>query len=291
MASSTIRKVQLPLFFVLAYAITWAVQVPAYLFVAVRGESLTNEVNLLHFLDLFRGVLDPEFAVVFLLVSFSFGPTLAGLIVIALTRGTAGLRELAYRLTKVRIPWHWVAAILLIPVLLAIASLAVAFVLGGFQPLHYNPLVPLILAGPFLVHLLIFTGLAEEIGWRGYALPELLRRHTAEKASWILGLAWGLWHLPSNLLLPYLRGQLTIPMAIAVLLGLTFGAVGWTIVLTWLYINTGSLFWMVVLHGYYNWVHSYLVISSGSYTAQVAAGVLPWAIAAYLLKKNDPATL
>lgn len=290
MASTLVQKLQLPLFFVLAYAITWSIQIPAYLVAASRGESLSNEANLQHFGELMGGTIDPDLAPYFLLVSFSFGPTLAGLLVTALARGRAGLRELGARLAKARIAGRWIAAIILIPVALALASLILGFLLGGFQ-LDYSPLVPLALALPFLVYLLIFTGLAEEVGWRGYALPELQRHHSAEKASWILGIAWGLWHLPSNLLMPYLAGTLTAPMAIAVVLGLTFGAAGWTIVLTWIYNNTESLFWIIVLHGFYNWVMSYLVLSSGNYLAQVVSGVLPWAVAAFVLKKYGAETL
>jgi hypothetical protein len=61
-----------------------------------------------------------------------------------------------------------------------------------------------------------------------------------------------LWHLPSVVLLPLLTGTGNIPQAAVSLVGLTLGAVGYTIVLTWLYNNTGSLFWIVVLHGYAN---------------------------------------
>ena len=43
-----------------------------------------------------------------------------------------------------------------------------------------------------------------------------------------------------------------------------------------------------MLHGFGNWVQSYLVLSSGSYVAQVAYGVLPWAIALVLLKRYGP---
>jgi uncharacterized protein len=38
-------------------------------------------------------------------------------------------------------------------------------------------------------------GLGEEIGWRGYLLPKLLPLGKA-RAYLLLGLAWGLWHLP-----------------------------------------------------------------------------------------------
>jgi hypothetical protein len=64
--------------------------------------------------------------------------------------------------------------------------------------------------------MLIFTGLAEEkIGWRGYALPQLQKTRTAVRASWILGIAWGLWHIPALLLPQYLRGELAVGMVVA----------------------------------------------------------------------------
>ena len=38
--------------------------------------------------------------------------------------------------------------------------------------------------------------LGEEIGWRGFALMELQKKHSPLKASIIIGFWWGMWHLP-----------------------------------------------------------------------------------------------
>lgn len=284
-------RLQLPLFFVLAFAITWGAQIPALLLAHGRGQSLTNEANAQRLASLLRGEPGPGVTAALLFAVFNFGPSVAGIVVTGLFHGRAGLRELLRRAVRVRIPGRWVLVVALLPVALSVASLLVGWLLGGVGPLRFAPLVPLAWAPLLLGYMLVFTGLAEELGWRGYALPQLQRKHTAERASWILGVLWGLWHLPSNLLGPWLRGELTVPAAAAIVLGLTVGVVGWTIVLTWIANSTGSLFWIVVLHGWANTVQSYLVLSSGSYLAQVAYGVLPWAVAVVVLKRYGPATL
>jgi uncharacterized protein len=72
---------------------------------------------------------------------------------------------------------------------------------------------------------------------------------------------------------------------------LTFGVVGWTIVLTWIYNNTQSVFWIIVIHGWSNTVQSYLVLSSGSLIAQGLYGFLPWVVAIFLLRRYESQTL
>lgn len=37
----------------------------------------------------------------------------------------------------------------------------------------------------------------EEYGWRGYLLPALSEQHGKVKAATIVGIVWGLWHIPS----------------------------------------------------------------------------------------------
>lgn len=76
-----------------------------------------------------------------------------------------------------------------------------------------------------------------------------------------------------------------------ILLGLTVGIVGWTIVITWIYNHTHSVFWIIVLHGWYNTVQSYLILSSEQFAAQAVFPLLPWAVAIVLLRRYGSRTL
>lgn len=48
----------------------------------------------------------------------------------------------------------------------------------------------------YFLKTLLSGPLGEELGWRGFALMELQKKHTPLKASIIIGFWWGLWHLP-----------------------------------------------------------------------------------------------
>jgi membrane protease YdiL (CAAX protease family) len=130
--------------------------------------------------------------------------------------------------------------------------------------------------------MVIFTGLAEEPGWRGYALPRLQKYFTAEKASWILGFLWGAWHIP---VIIYLNRDAPLFATLFSIVGLLLGTVGWTMLNTWLYNSTGSVFLIILLHGWGNAVQSYLVLSTGNMLAMTAYGVLPWVLAVFIEKK------
>jgi membrane protease YdiL (CAAX protease family) len=43
---------------------------------------------------------------------------------------------------------------------------------------------------------MISTGLAEEPGWRDFAVPRMRRRLGPFRGSLVLGVLWGGWHLP-----------------------------------------------------------------------------------------------
>ena len=120
----------------------------------------------------------------------NYGPTLAALLMLALFGKRAELKGLLARL-RPRRPGLPLLGLLLLPLgLLLPALFALALLGGSLAGLQWGALLP-----SFLLSILV-SGLGEELGWRGYALPRLQARHGALGASAILGLVWALWHLP-----------------------------------------------------------------------------------------------
>ena len=120
------------------------------------------------------------------------GPVTAAFLVTALADGRAGLRRWAARLWRWRVRWTWYAVALL--------GVPAAFVVAGsvFSGGHVvaPSLTVLALYVPGLLLQLVTTGLAEEPGWRDFALPRLQERFGPLRASMVLGPLWALWHMP-----------------------------------------------------------------------------------------------
>lgn len=120
------------------------------------------------------------------------GPIGSALLVTALCDGRAGLRTWARRLWRWKVGWHWYAGIIVgVPVAAILSTMAFT---GG--QVHAPSSAVLIAFVPGLVMQMVTTGLAEEPGWRDFALPRMQRRFGPLPAVLLVGLLWGVWHLP-----------------------------------------------------------------------------------------------
>ncbi len=177
------------------------------------------------------------------LIDFSF--SIAGVIMIAVTRGTAGLRQLGRRLTAWRLAPRWYAIALLPVVLYTAAAASIAFAEGGGFLLDREVLRTILfsLSAGLLVSLFLRGAMGEELGLRGFVLPRLQARMTPFNASIVIGTLWGFWHLPV-LLNRDLASTLTYLLFVYTT----------TFLFTWLFNHTsGSLIPVLLLHATINW--------------------------------------
>ena len=171
------------------------------------------------------------------------GPLIAALTIIALTRGRSGLADLGRSLVRWRVPPAWYAFVFLGVPLLMLAALAILYpgallsAIADRWPLFYTqwPLGVLSIA--------VFTGLAEEPGWRGFAQPTANQRYQPLIAALVVSLIWAAWHLPNALFGPSLIETATHFV----------GTVVNGFVLAWVYNSTGgSVLLVMLLHGAQN---------------------------------------
>lgn len=181
-----------------------------------------------------------------------FGPCVAAVVVLQASRGRAGLAELGgkFRLSLALLPWCILAALLPLVLLVPVWFLhtwwwgAIGFKMNALSILS------------IVIAVLI---LGEEVGWRGFLLPFLLKRFPPLASSLIVGLVWALWHLP-NFLLPAFP-HYGLPFAAFVVMTLAF-----SVLFTWLYMRTaGSLLVAVIFHAALNLFSLENVVPSRQY--------------------------
>ena len=187
------------------------------------------------------------YAVAWAFVAFgsfgAFGPLVAALVVVPLTRGWTGLRDLGSRLIRWRLHWFWYLVALGLP-------LVVHLVTAGLNTAAGAP-VPSVTTGSVTSALLVFLvrlvnptdgPLGEEPGWRGYALPALQSRYSPLTATTILAALVAGWHLPLFFLE---EGGLQPP----VLVGGLVTTIAVTYWYAWLFNHTnGSVLLVVMAH-------------------------------------------
>lgn len=197
----------------------------------------------------------PSDSMVFLIAAYS--ASLAGVILTAIVSGKAGLREMFHRLLIWRAGIGWWAFALVAFALMYLGGLVLASLFSG-STLNLNLNQPLYMIIPMIImQFFLDSGLGEELGWRGFLLPRLQARHNALVSSIIVGIVWGLWHLPLFMLEgmspTYEFGQ-AIGVVPALLAYTVFIVVPYAILFAWLYNNTkGSLLLAFVFHASQAW--------------------------------------
>lgn len=243
-------------FWVIAYALAWSIFFLLGWIAKQSGaadtQSFLRQAEAFQFADI--DLIVPEWLVYILTRLQDWAFSIAGLIMIAYTAGRVGLRELGSRLIRWRFNWKWYAMALLPIGFYAITAFVA---LSGNEDMASAEIsaatVRTLLfsaeAGLF-VSLFLRGAFGEELGLRGFALPRMQQTMTPFRASVIIGVLWGLWHLP------VLIGR--DPLSITAFLLLAFGL---SFIFTLMFNGSGgSLIPGLIFHATQNWEEGFEVL-------------------------------
>lgn len=217
--SNLIKRHQLLIFFVFAYAIAWSV-------ILVVAGSKGFRADRLQLTD-----------IMLMFVAMLLGPSLAGIILTVVTEGKNGLRSLFSRMSHWKVSLRWYAVVLLFPVLImAVLMILTAFVSPVFAPSFT--------AMGIVIGLTV--GFFEEIGWTGFALPRLQLKYSALASGMLLGMLWGFWHTLADYFGNSASlGAVWLPYF---LFGFVAAMTATRVLITWVYNNTGSVLLAQLMH-------------------------------------------
>jgi uncharacterized protein len=179
-----------------------------------------------------------------LTIFYVVGPALAAVIVLCVVEGKTGVQNLLTGLIRWRVGLVWYIVALLGSLTLFIAAKGLTKLLG-FSATVVTPQVDL--SPYFVIGLMVnfFANICEEIGWRGFALPRLQKRHNAFIATLIVGTLWAFWHLPTVFLVGNPMAEYPFLWFIIILTN--------AFIYTWIYNSTkGSILLVALFHGSLN---------------------------------------
>jgi uncharacterized protein len=162
-------------------------------------------------------------------------PFIAALIVIPLTQGLSGLKELGLRMIRWRVRWYWYVVAIGLPLAVLGLTAGLNVALGASAP-------SLAGVGSVTTVLMMFAirlvnpgdgALGEEPGYRGFALPGLQTTLSPLVSTLILGVAVTGWHVP----LLFLEEGLLRP---SMIVGFLLGTMAVTFWYTWMFNHTGG---------------------------------------------------
>jgi membrane protease YdiL (CAAX protease family) len=208
-------------FVVGAYLYTWVVSAPAV-------------------------VMEPGWTAAILIYVGSVGPPVAAGAVTYL-RGDE-VRAWARQILAWRRPLRWWVAAAGLPLGAAVVITAVLYAVGGPVDLSAASLSPVLFVVVFAIAMTVSGGLNEEPGWRGFAQARLNGRYGALPASLLIGVVWAGWHLPYFLAPVAPHSSFTLVNSVA----WVGGIFTLTVVLAWIYNNTGSVLLAMVAHAMAN---------------------------------------
>jgi membrane protease YdiL (CAAX protease family) len=173
-----------------------------------------------------------------ILVFLLNSPSAFGILLTLIIDGRQGPKALLSRALRWRASPVWYAVALLVPAAMYGLNYVVYSLLAG-SIVPINIVEKLV----FSIPTALMACLLEEFGWRGFAQFRLQRRYSALASTMIVGVGWGLWHLPINYLGVGQYGMMAIPL---LLIGI-LSNIALSVLLAWVHNNTEQSMLLVLL--------------------------------------------
>ena len=125
------------------------------------------------------------------------GSAVPAFIVAALVSGKAGVRDLARRSFRWRVPLRWYLISLLAPLLIFLIAVTILYGFAPLRALAQNRLLLFTAFLPALAIMILLNNVAEEIGWTGFVFARFQDRHGPLRAALLTTVFFWLFHIPS----------------------------------------------------------------------------------------------
>jgi membrane protease YdiL (CAAX protease family) len=211
-------------------------------------------------------------------LAFLAGPSIAGLLLTGLVAGRAGYRDLLARLLRWRVGVRWWAvALLTAPLLSAATSFGLALVSPEFLPaiVTADDTASVLLLG---LTAALMTGILEELGWTGFAIPRLRRWYGVLTTGLLVGVIWSVWHFPLFWESNSFAGALGLALLLARLVS---WLPAYRALLVWVYDRTESLLVAMLMH--VSLVVSTLILQPMATGVALLTFILVWAAALWVV--------
>ncbi|MCC5940336.1 MAG: CPBP family intramembrane metalloprotease [Balneolaceae bacterium] len=189
-ANPDYRHKEILYYFLCTYLFSWAFWIPSALMFA-GAESIGQLIT------------SPLF--IALQTLGAAGPSIVAYFFLKYYHGKDAIRSITdrYKVWRLEIKWYAVSIFLIIFISLLSLLIHIVFMESPLTEGHalfdmYQSMgFFLILILPVIFFAQLFSSpLLEEFGWRGYAQPLLQKKYSVLSSSIIIGLVWGVWHLP-----------------------------------------------------------------------------------------------
>jgi membrane protease YdiL (CAAX protease family) len=183
------------------------------------------------------------------------GSAVPAFIVAALVSGKAGVRDLARRSFRWRVPLRWYLISLFAPLLLLLIAITILYGLAPLRALAQNWLLLFTGFLPALAIMILLNNVAEEIGWTGFVFARVQDRHGPLRAALLTTVFFWLFHVSSFYV--DTRSWVTTALVLGIFL---LPQLGSRLIAGWLYNGAGS---SVLIVGLFHSMHNAIVNSTG----------------------------